>query len=215
MGADGIETDVQVTCDGALVLIHDETVDRTTNGIGRVAELTREELAGLDAGRWFGAAYAGERIPLLDAFLDRYLGLLRLDLEIKAPAATGPLIAALLARHIVNDGSVEVTSFSWDALTRVHALLPDLPVGFLTTTLSESLLARVAALGLAQICPLVTALSPALVAHAHERGLAVRTWGIEKPTDLERAHAAGVDGATLNWPEWAVSIEDGPRMVGP
>src|SRR3954447_960778 len=59
LGADGIETDVRVTRDGVLVLLHDETVDRTTDGTGLVAELCRAELDALDAGSWFEAAYAG------------------------------------------------------------------------------------------------------------------------------------------------------------
>src|SRR3954452_18398025 len=63
MGADGIETDVRATRDGVLVLLHDETVDRTTDGTGVVAELNRAQVDALDAGSWFGVAYAGERVP--------------------------------------------------------------------------------------------------------------------------------------------------------
>ena len=74
MGANGIETDVQLSRDGVMVLIHDERVDRTTDGSGRVADLTWEELSRLDAGGWFAPEFAGQRIMQLAPFLDRYLG---------------------------------------------------------------------------------------------------------------------------------------------
>lgn len=74
MGATGIETDVRLSRDGLLVLAHDERVDRTTDGTGRVADLTWDELARLDAGGWFDPRFAGERIVQPAPFLDRYLG---------------------------------------------------------------------------------------------------------------------------------------------
>jgi len=74
MGASGIETDVQVSRDGVMVLVHDERVDRTTDGTGRVADLTWDELSRLDAGAWFAPEFAGQRIMQVGPFLDRYLG---------------------------------------------------------------------------------------------------------------------------------------------
>src|SRR5439155_7022002 len=72
LGADALETDVRATRDGVLVLIHDAQVDRTTNGHGPVADLTWEEIRQLDAGNWKDSRYAGQRVPRLDWFLDRY-----------------------------------------------------------------------------------------------------------------------------------------------
>src|ERR1700716_3392227 len=69
LGADWIELDVHLSRDGALIVIHDETVDRTTNGRGLVCEHTLAELKELDAGAWFGASFAGERVPSLDEVL--------------------------------------------------------------------------------------------------------------------------------------------------
>src|SRR5690348_10584821 len=74
MRADAIETDFRLTRDGVLVLVHDERVDRTTDGSGSVSELTWEQLARLDAGAKFRPDFAGERIPRVDEFLDRYVG---------------------------------------------------------------------------------------------------------------------------------------------
>ncbi len=96
VGVDQIETDVRVTKDGHLVLIHDGTVDRTTNGSGKVCEMTLEELRTLDAGSWKGEEFAGERIPLLTEFLEyaREVGVKTLDIELKeTPTDIGPEIA--------------------------------------------------------------------------------------------------------------------------
>src|SRR4051794_15279621 len=82
---DGIETDVRASKDGALVLVHDERVDRTTDGEGRVHDLTLAELQLLDAGVPFNPRFAGERIPTVDALLDRHGGRLALCLEVKQP----------------------------------------------------------------------------------------------------------------------------------
>jgi len=82
-GAGTVEVDVWTSRDGELVLMHDDTVDRTTNGSGHVIALTAAELALLDAGSWFGPAFAGERIPVLSEFLEWIRGRARLFLDVK------------------------------------------------------------------------------------------------------------------------------------
>ncbi|MBQ2758084.1 MAG: hypothetical protein IJF31_06305 [Clostridia bacterium] len=90
-GVDQVETDIRITADGALVLIHDATLDRTTNGTGLVCEHTLEELRALDAGSWKGAAFAGCKIPTLEEFIAYVKPLegLTLDLELKEYPTTG------------------------------------------------------------------------------------------------------------------------------
>ena len=85
MGVDQIETDVHVTKDGYLVLIHDDTVDRTTNGKGNVYDYTLEELRALDAGSWKGEQFAGQQIPLLSEFLElvKEMNVKTIDIELK------------------------------------------------------------------------------------------------------------------------------------
>lgn len=85
MKADYIEIDVQRSKDGELVLIHDTTVDRTTDGSGKVGDFTFEELRSLDAGSWKGEQFAGEQIPTFDEILDRYHGKIGILVELKAP----------------------------------------------------------------------------------------------------------------------------------
>lgn len=84
MKADYIEIDVQRSKDGELVLIHDTTVDRTTDGTGKVGDLTFEQLRSLDAGSWFGEQFEGEKIPTFDEILDRYHGKVGILVEMKS-----------------------------------------------------------------------------------------------------------------------------------
>src|SRR5699024_1122413 len=86
MKADYFELDVQRSKDGQLVLIHDTTVDRTTNGTGAVKDLTLKELKSLDAGSWFDEKYAGEKIPTLGETLDRHRGKIKILIELKSPS---------------------------------------------------------------------------------------------------------------------------------
>ena len=209
MGAGGIETDVQITADGVLVLVHDSKVDRTTDGAGNVADLTWAELSALDAGSWFDARFAGERIVRFDAFLDWAFPAdgastgLTICLEIKAPAATEPVIEMLTARRLTARPDLHLSSFNWDAALRAHEAFPELVVGFLTPRFNEGEIARVTVAGLPQICPRADLLTPALVAAAHVLGLNVRAWGVGTREHLELVYSSRADGTTLNWPDWA------------
>ncbi len=209
MGAGGIETDVQLSSDGVLVLIHDTSLDRTSNGSGPVANLTWDELSRLDAGSWLDPRFAGERIVRLDAFLDWCFpdplatSDLVICLEVKAPAAVDPLVAMLNERALTGQPSLQLTSFNWEAVLRLHAALPGLAAGFLTPRFDSAEIARVVEAGLPRICPRADVLTPALVAEAHGRGLRVRAWGVATREHLAQVYASGADGTTLNWPDWA------------
>lgn len=209
MGAGGIETDIQASADGVLVLIHDARVDRTSDGTGAVAELTWAELSRLDAGRWFDARFAGQRIVRLDAFLDWCFpsGAAPADfvicLEVKAPAATDATVELLVARGLADRRDLQLSSFDWGAVVRLRERLPNLTVGYLTPRFDGAEIERVVAAGLSQICPRADLLTPGLVAAAHARGLDVRAWGVGTREHLAQVYASGADGTTLNWPDWA------------
>ncbi len=202
MGADVIETDIQLTRDGELVLIHDDLVDRTTDGKGPVADHDLADFQRLDAGAWFDSQFAGERILTLDAFCFDYVPRVPACLEIKEPFAAASTIAFLEAHPEVAT-RVQVTSFSWTAATTAAASL-DVPVGFLARAFNRDIIDRCANRGLAQICPPVAELDAELVAHAHMSGLTVRAWGIRERADIDRLFATGADGATTNWPDWII-----------
>ncbi|MDB5076403.1 MAG: glycerophosphodiester phosphodiesterase [Chloroflexi bacterium] len=121
MGADLIELDVRLTRDGVLAVIHDATVDRTTNGTGRVSELSWDELQALDAGIRFGEAFAGQRIPSLPEVLDWAHGVVYLAVEIKEPAPLQPGVAERIAAAIRDAGMA-------DQVTMHHIQQPDITV---------------------------------------------------------------------------------------
>lgn len=120
---DGIELDIRRTRDGVLVVIHDETVDRTTFGSGRVSELTWDELRQLDAGAWKGEEFAGERIPRLEEVLELVNGQTVLHLEIKEAGTEGQ-IAEMLRRYGAL-GWVKLASFYPKAIKTARRAMPD------------------------------------------------------------------------------------------
>jgi glycerophosphoryl diester phosphodiesterase len=200
MGAAAIETDVSVTADGALVLIHDQMIDRVSNGEGPVADHTLIELQALDFGAWRGAEFAGERIVTAEEMIDEYLDRIPVVFEIKDPRATKPLIELLQAKGKID--RVQITSFIWYPLLEARALDPGVEIGFLTRDFEPSLIDRIVRRGFTQICPHVSQLTAKRVALAREKGLKIRAWGIDSKLQIERLYETGVDGATINWPDW-------------
>jgi glycerophosphoryl diester phosphodiesterase len=137
-GADAIELDVHLTKDGRLVVIHDETVDRTTDGSGAVAALTLKALRKLDAGARFTDAdgstpFAGKglAIPTFDEVLDWLPDDIGLVVEIKARAAVPQVVEALRDRSVRTEGRASVISFDEAAIDEAHALDPELATGYL------------------------------------------------------------------------------------
>lgn len=203
MGADAIETDLQVTADGVLVLIHDDRVDRTTDGTGPVADYTLAELQDLDAGGWFDPAFAGQRVLTLEAFFAEYAARIPFCLEIKDPLATAPFLEWMAGRSVPND--LQVTSFSWTAVLAVRQALPSVTIGFLSKVFDGDIMDRCVARGVTQICPPATLLDSGLVEEAHGLGLVVRAWGVGERLDADRVVDSGADGATVNWPDWLIA----------
>lgn len=208
MGSAMIETDVQLTRDGELVLIHDDLVDRTSDGAGPVADHTLADLRRLDFGSWFDAARARQAIVTLPEFWSDYLARIPVCLEIKDPLATQALLRFLHSTGYSED-QLHVTSFSWLAAVQARAALTT-AIGFLSRTFNEDLIDRCARCGFHQVCPPVQLLESGLVGLAHRRGLTVRAWGVRQRSDVDLLFATGADGATTNWPDW---ILDHPKYV--
>jgi glycerophosphoryl diester phosphodiesterase len=137
-GADAIELDVHLSQDGQMALIHDDTVDRTTDGVGRIDGFTMAGLRRFDAGARFAAAdgstpFAGKglKIPTLPEVLDWLPDGVGLVVEIKARAAVPSVIEALRGRPVREQGRATVISFDEASIDEAHALDPDLPTGYL------------------------------------------------------------------------------------
>ncbi len=130
-GADSVEFDVQLSADGVAVVIHDDTVDRTTNGTGAVSELTLAELQSLDAGSWKAPSFAGERIPSLDEALTLLTKYVRINMELKSadPRLAERAIEAI-ERHGVHR-RLMASSFHLQHLLTIKERLPEVQTNYL------------------------------------------------------------------------------------
>jgi glycerophosphoryl diester phosphodiesterase len=137
-GVDAIELDVHLTADGQLAVIHDDTVDRTTDGSGQVARMTMDELRALDAGAGFEAPdgsrpYRGQglRIPTLAEVLDWLPEGKGLVVEIKAREAVDATVDALRGSRVATAGAASIISFDEASIERARELAPEIPTGYL------------------------------------------------------------------------------------
>jgi glycerophosphoryl diester phosphodiesterase len=199
LGVDAIETDVRAARDGVLVLLHDERVDRTTDGTGPVQEIDWPALQRLDAGAWFDARYAGQRIPALDATLARYGRRTHLVLEIKQAGAETAALAMVRSSSLLE--RVTFTSFSFQVAAWLKATCPEARVGYLSPEVGPEVVDRIIDAGLDQFCPPAGSVTPDLVSDWQARGLEVRAWGVRDIELMHRAIRAGVDGMTVDFPD--------------
>jgi glycerophosphoryl diester phosphodiesterase len=209
-GADGCEFDVYPCRDGTVVLMHDKTVDRTTNGRGKVTELTLAELRQLDAGRWKADNYAEERIPTLPEALQRLKGSgCQAVVEIKAKGVSGPVVDAIRAADML--GHATVIAFSQDVVAEVRKLAPELPCGWLCSPEPADSPGQQAAWLAGQAAECGTkllnldyrALSPELLAQLRRRGFTVWTWTANDPAVIRALAAWGVVSITTDDPATA------------
>lgn len=205
LGADGIELDVSLTRDGIPVVIHDDTVDRTTNGRGAVNQFTLAELQRLDASNRM-EKYRGEKIPTLEEALRAVgkRGLVNIEIKSTGLKTDGVEMAVLAAIENTGAPRVLISSFNPLALRRMFLLDPRLPRGLLYAPRLPIFLRR------AWLRPLVrpAALHPhfsmvtrELVAWAHQRGYHVNTWTVDEPDVARRLIEWGVDGIITNKPD--------------
>ncbi len=206
LGADCVEFDVHLTRDGVPVVIHDDTVERTTNGQGLVRDHTLSELQRLEAGTWFGPEYAGARIPTLDEVLEwaRLSGMV-VDVEIKnAPiyyAGIEEAVVAALRRAGMGDQAV-VSSFDHHAVKRVGELDPDLVLGVLYGARpADAGLCLAQLVGAQVLLPHEAYARAADIQAAHAAGLTVVPWTTSDPERICELIAAGVDGVCSNHPD--------------
>ncbi len=139
MKADYIEFDLQMSKDGELVVIHDDSIDRTTDGSGRIGDLTYEEILQFDAGSWFHLQFSGQKVPSLTQVLERYAGEIGLLIELKEPDRYEDIELKLAdALEVYLDIEAErhpivVQSFDLPSLLLFHEYSPRVPVGIVIT----------------------------------------------------------------------------------
>ncbi|HKN13428.1 MAG TPA: glycerophosphodiester phosphodiesterase family protein [Candidatus Binatus sp.] len=199
-GADMCELDVQLSRDGGVVVIHDETVERTTDGKGEVAELTLEELKRLDAGAKFkGGALTGERISTLDEVFAVTSGRCGLNIELKAGGLEHQVAQIMQARNAFSDSIV--SSFDWEYLKKIQQLHFNIRVGLLAEEKPVDLMMNAVAMRAHAINPRWDMVTADLCKAAHERDLRVYTWTVDADARMRALVECGVDGIMTNYPE--------------
>lgn len=189
-GLDLIELDLHLSKDGALVVMHDADVDRTTDGRGPIADKTLAELRALDAGR-------GERVPVFEEVLDAVSK--PLQAEIKDVAAARALAEVMLRRDLVS--RVEVISFHDEAVAEIARLVPGVRTALVASRYGTDVVDRATAVGATSLVLNIRRLTQEIVERARKADLRIIGWVVNTQDDLRLVRALGLDAATTDYPE--------------
>ncbi|MEH7441174.1 glycerophosphodiester phosphodiesterase family protein [Bacillus sp. JJ1122] len=210
MKADYIELDVQRSKDGELVIIHDTTVDRTTDGTGRVGDFTFEELRNLDAGSFKGEQFTGEKIPSFDEVLDRYHGKVGILIEMKSPELYPGIEEAvaleLKERHLdkPQNNKIIIQSFNFESMKKMDTLLPEVPIGVLTSSrlhVTDSALQEFATYA-DYFNPSYSLVTKELVDKVHNFGMEIQSWTVRSHEAAQFLIDMKVDGIITDYPDY-------------
>jgi len=196
LGADGIEIDVY-SIDGRVIVIHDNTLDRTTNGKGRLEGKTFTYLRSLDAGE-------GERIPTLGEIFRAVNRRAVINIELKGPGTAAP-VGGLITDHVRHRGwrfaDFLVSSFDWHQLREVKSICPRVRIGLLTDKIPADFLKTAKAMNAWSIHPAAKKVTRPLVTAAHRQGLKVFAYTVNQPTQIDAMEKLRVDGVFTDFPE--------------
>lgn len=183
-GMEGVEIDIHGSSDGELMVIHDFTLDRTTNGTGDVSTYSKDELKKLDAG-------SGEAIPTLREVLDLVYGKAVLFIEVKGKACEEKLVELL--KEYPDQSWYVIKSFDHRILKTIHELNPSLKLAALMVGVPANPLAVTESCGAKSLSIALDYLDKELVDVCHQQGLEVYSWNCNQPERLEEIAATGVD----------------------
>lgn len=209
-GADAIEFDVQLSADDQVVVIHDSTVDRTTDGSGRVRQLTLSVLKQLDAGAYFDSAFLDERIPTLDEVFDAVGNRILMNIELKPEFSSRYLlpekVAQAIRRHHMQ-ARVLFSSFDPLILRQMKRFLPEIPCGLLALPgfggwLMRSLVGKI--YRFEALHPHYSSVSARMVQEIHHSGQRLHVYTVNQPEQMARLFRLGVDGIFTDDPNLAV-----------
>ena len=212
-GAEMFELDVLLSRDGRVVVIHDDTVDRTTDGEGKVASLTLAQLRALDAGAWFSREFEGERIPTLEEALSLARGRILVNVEIKTEAVGRGIVPKTLdiIERLGMRDQVVISSFDPRALARVR----ELDDTFVTASLFDA--RRQEDLSPQEVMDRVGSngfnlsrrqVDPSIVEACHTLGRPVAVYTVDDPDEMAQLIALGVDGIFTNRPDRLLALTD-------
>jgi glycerophosphoryl diester phosphodiesterase len=218
-GADGVELDVLLTRDGHPVVMHNDRVDKTTDGTGLVAEMTLAEIKALDAGSYFSPAFVGEQVPTLDEVFATVSDRLLINVELKGVAYRADGLEAAVIALIEQHDMVErvlVSSFNPVRLRRMRRLAPHIPLGYLHTTdvpVQVRWMAGALTWGLHPEAdhPNQKCITPDYMTHARRRKQRVNAWVVNDPDRMVVLRDMGVDMIMTDRPDVLRAVMHGER----
>lgn len=211
-GADGVELDAKLTADGHVIVIHDSTVDRTTNGKGKVASFALDEIRKLDAGSWFDAKFANTKVPLLEEVFE-VVGkdkLINIELTNYSTPKDGltQKVCELIKKHN-NQAQIIFSSFFASNLKFAEQILPEIPRGLLSMPGLVGLWARSFGFMFGEyqaLHPHISDVTKEQVNRVHRLKRRVHVWTANAPEELNRLKVFGVDGIFTDDPAEAVQV---------
>jgi glycerophosphoryl diester phosphodiesterase len=212
MGADGIECDIHLSADGEFMVCHDETVNRTSNGHGKISEMTVPELKKLDFGSWYGAEYANTRIPTLDEMLDVVSCMEIINIEVKSfgedsTDAIDRFYAILSGRNVLK--KVIISSFHIELLREMKERHPDFYTAFLYEGKREAGILLAKEYLCDAIHPYKGDVDENLISLAREKELGINVWTLNEEEEIEHIGQLGVTGVITNYPDIALKVREG------
>jgi glycerophosphoryl diester phosphodiesterase len=212
--AHAIELDVMLSADNRVVVIHDHTVDRTTDGSGQVRKMKLDDLQALDAGSYFNVQFKGEKIPTLEEVFSSIGRKIYINIEIKnlnTPFDPLPQITAELVKEYHLEDEVLFSSFNPFALIKIRSYLPESDTALLVGNgsfgaIMQRALSRI--IPHTALHPNLTMTNPRLVKKVHRRGQRIHVYTIDDTNTMEKLYEMGVDGIFTNDPLLARKLLD-------
>lgn len=210
---DGFENDVHLTKDGEIVICHNYEIDRTSNGNGKISDMTLDEIRSYDFGSYFSPEFAGEKIPTLDEFLEVSRNLEIVNIEVKTPEVPNDLVKKTLDRvkAFNMESQVVMSGFSKELMMQSKEICPEVRTAFLYDMSSADL--EAVSEEPVEFCkkynfdilhPMLFFITPELITKCHSAGIKVNAWTVNVKEGMEQLEALGVDGIITDVPEICV-----------
>ena len=208
VGADYFELDIQLSSDDSMMIMHDDTIDRTTDGTGLLSSMTYAQLRTYDAGSWFGTEFTGEKIPTFSEALQlaKSNGNINIVAEIKTTnSSIVPKVVAMIQAFGMQS-RVIVSSFNYTQLTQTKTLDATIPVQ-LFATITNAMIDQISVIGGEWVGSGGT-ITPSLLNYAHTKNVLFNAWTINSNSQMIELIDMGIDGITTNYPQTLYLLSD-------
>ena len=203
-GADYFELDVKASRDDSLMIFHDNTLDRTTDGSGPFGDFTFEQLRSYDAGSWFSKDFSGEKIPTLRESLQLALDYdIKVCVEIKDYDKT-PRVVELIEELGVED-RVIIFCFDYDAVAKARQMAPHIPVCFLKGSMTREHIDKLVEID-GEVAGAGGGTSNGLIDYAHSKNVEFWRWTVNNVDIMKNLIVSGVDGIITDYPQEAIQL---------